>query len=98
MKATKSFQYKLLIFFFISIVVPIILLAVTIAVIFQHKISKERLEYSSSALYSISTNLSTYASDLKRMALAPYTFNELMDFCGIDIPCLIDDISIFINQ
>lgn len=80
MKTKKSFQYKLLIFFSISIIASTVLLAVTISIFFKNKILKERSEYSASILYSISKNLSTYANDLKRLALAPYTFGELMNF------------------
>lgn len=76
----RSFQKKLLILFLVSIILPIMLLAAALAVFFQNKLTRERLEFSSSTLYSISNNLSTYASDLSRLALTPHIYDDIMAF------------------
>lgn len=79
-KKTRTFQGRLLILFLLSIIIPILLLATSLAYFFQNKLISERLEYSSSTLFSVSNNLSSYASDLSRVALTPHIYDDIMNF------------------
>jgi len=68
MKKRQSFQNRFLALFLVSIVMPIIIMATILAFYFQKRIYRDNEKYFSTSLYSISTNLSTYVSDLKRQA------------------------------
>ncbi len=76
----KSFHKRLRALFIISTILPIIILSSALAWYFQDRLYKENNIYFSTALYSISTNLSTYASDLKRLAMAPYVYDDILNF------------------
>lgn len=80
MKKRQSFQSRLLALFLISIVLPIIIMSTILAVYFQNKIYEDNDKYFSTSLYSISTNLSTYAYDLKRLTLTPYIYDDILNF------------------
>ena len=80
MKKRQSFQNRFLALFLVSIVIPIIIMASILAVYFQNRIYEENEKYFSTSLYSISTNLSTYVSDLKRLTLVPYIYDDILNF------------------
>ena len=80
MKKRQSFQNRLLALFLISIVLPIIIMSTILAIYFQNKIYEDNDKYFSTSLYSISTNLSTYAYDLKRLTLTPYIYDDILNF------------------
>ncbi|WP_024347907.1 sensor histidine kinase [Lacrimispora indolis] len=80
MKKRQSFQNRFLALFLISIVMPIIIMATILAFYFQNRIYRDNEKYFSTSLYSISTNLSTYVSDLKRLALTPYIYDDILNF------------------
>ncbi|EXG84173.1 Histidine kinase,'ATPase, histidine kinase/DNA gyrase B/HSP90-like' [Clostridium sp. ASBs410] len=80
MKKRQSFQNRFLALFLVSIVLPIIIMATILAFYFQKRIYRDNEKYFSTSLYSISTNLSTYVSDLKRLALTPYIYDDILNF------------------
>ena len=80
MKKRQSFQNRFLALFLVSIVMPIIIMATILAFYFQNRIYRDNEKYFSTSLYSISTNLSTYVSDLKRLALTPYIYDDVLSF------------------
>ncbi|GLC78990.1 sensor histidine kinase [Lacrimispora brassicae] len=80
MKKRQSFQNRFLALFLVSIVMPIIIMATILAFYFQNRIYRNNEKYFSTSLYSISTNLSTYVSDLKRLALTPYIYDDILNF------------------
>jgi len=80
MKKRQSFQNRFLALFLVSIVMPIIIMATILAFYFQKRIYRDNEKYFSTSLYSISTNLSTYVSDLKRLALTPYIYDDILNF------------------
>ena len=80
MKKRQSFQNRFLALFLVSIVMPIIIMATILAFYFQNRIYRDNEKYFSTSLYSISTNLSTYVSDLKRLALTPYIYDDILSF------------------
>lgn len=79
-KKQQSFQSRLLVLFLISIVLPIVILSSVLAYYFQNRIYEENDKYFSTSLNSISTHLSTYAYDLKRLALTPYIYDDILNF------------------
>ena len=80
MKKRQSFQNRFLALFLVSTVLPIIIMATILAFYFQNRIYRNNEKYFSTSLYSISTNLSTYVSDLKRLALTPYIYDDILNF------------------
>lgn len=80
MHRRQTFQNKLQILFLISIVLPIIIMSTCLAYYFQNKILAENKRYFSTSLYSISTNLSTYFSELQNLAMTPYIYDDISTF------------------
>ena len=80
LKKRQSFQSRLLALFLISIVLPIVILSAVLACYFQNRIYEDNDKYFSTSLYSVSTHLSTYAYDLKRLTLTPYIYDDILNF------------------
>lgn len=76
----QSFHKRLLALFLISTVAPVMILSSALAWYFQNRIYQQNNTYFSTSLYSISTNLSTYASDLKKLAMTPYIYDDIINF------------------
>ena len=80
MRRSQSFQNKLILLFLFSIILPISILSSCLAFYLQNRIQKENETYFSTTLYEISSNMSTYFSDLQRMALTPYIYDDIINF------------------
>lgn len=80
MRKRQTFYNNLLILFLISIVLPIVIMSVCLAYYFQNKIYEANKRYFSTSLYSISTNLSTYFSELQNLAMTPYVYDDISIF------------------
>lgn len=77
---SQNFQNKLIIIFLLSIIIPIMILSSCLAYYLQNKIQKQNETYFSTTLYSISSNMSTYFSDLQRLTLTPYIYDDIINF------------------
>lgn len=80
MRRSQSFQNKLILLFLFSIILPISILSSCLAFYLQNRIQKENETYFSTTLYEISSNMSTYFSDLQHMALTPYIYDDIINF------------------
>lgn len=80
MRKSQNFQNNLIIIFLLSIIIPIMILSSCLAYYFQNKIQEQNKTYFSTTLYSISSNLSTYFSDLQRLTLTPYIYDDIINF------------------
>lgn len=76
----QSFHHKLLALFLLSIILPIFILSAVLTTYFQQRMYESKEDYFSTSLYSVSTHLATYASDLKRLALVPYVYDDILNF------------------
>lgn len=80
MRKSQNFQNKSIILFLLSIIIPIMILSSCLACYLQNKIQTQNKTYFSTTLYSISHNMSTYFSDLKRLTLTPYVYDDIIHF------------------
>ena len=80
MRRSQSFQNKLVLLFLFSIILPISILSSCLAYYLQKRILKENETYFSTTLYEISSNMGTYFSDLQHMSLAPYIYDDIINF------------------
>lgn len=80
MHKSQNFQNKSIIIFLLSIIIPIMILSSCLAYYLQNKIQTQNKTYFSTTLYSISSNMSTYFSDLKRLTLTPYIYDDIINF------------------
>ncbi len=75
----RSIQYRLLILFATSTLLPLLIMGSFLSVYFNHRSIKTSEQNISNTLYTVSENISMYLDDLKRLSLSPNVYPEVME-------------------
>lgn len=76
----RSFQYKLIILFITSILLPLLAMSSFLSVYFNNRSIGTSEQNIFTTLYTVSQNIRIYLDDLKRVSLSPNVYPDVMKF------------------
>lgn len=78
MKLFNSLRFRLLILYFLTIIIPTVIIMFTMPFYYRNIISAETTKLTSSTMVALMNNIDTYLDDLERLTSIPYR-KEFMD-------------------
>ncbi|HHV98458.1 MAG TPA: sensor histidine kinase [Clostridiaceae bacterium] len=79
MKLAYTLRFRLLLIYFLTIIVPAIIVLFTMPVYYQGLISKEVETLTNSVMSALTKTIDTYLDDLERLTITPYYNEAFMD-------------------
>jgi len=76
----KTFRYKLIMLFSISIMVPLIILGSMVSLYYNDYSRKVNARNVSNTVYMVSENIRIYLDDLKRLSISPNIYPDVMKY------------------
>lgn len=80
MKRFYNFSSKLMLFFIVSVFIPMIIGLIFLFNYFTGVLSKQNMIAYENTLQSVANNIDTYLDDLKRLTLSPYMYDEIYNY------------------
>ena len=76
----KTFRYRLVMLFIVSIMVPLVVLGSTISLYYNDRSRRVNELNISNTLYMVSENIRIYLDDLKRLSISPNVYPDVMNY------------------
>ena len=76
----KTFRYKLIMLFGVSIMVPLIILGSLVSLYYNDYSRKVNARNVSNTVYMVSENIRIYLDDLKRLSISPNIYPDVMKY------------------